>query len=80
MIALFEKKFEEIKDRFNTGELIAVFAKFEVEKLMEEVDYSLDILKEVSEKDSMKRRFLALKKQLAEFEEFVVGFLSQNTL
>ena len=38
----------------------------------------LKILKTVEDDDRMKRRFLALKKQLVEFDEFLTGFLAQD--
>ena len=78
MIALLEKQFEEVKELYAGSHLLPIFAKFEIEKIMKDVDESLKILKTVEDDVRMKRRFLELKKQLVEFDDFLTGFLAQD--
>ena len=78
MIAKLEEQFEKTKGRFANGSLISIFAKFEIEKIIEDVDYSLSLLKNLNNDDPMKQRYIALKNQLKEFNEFLAGYLVQD--
>ena len=78
MIAKLEEQFEKTKGRFANGSLIAIFAKFEVEKILDDVNYSLSMFKNLDNNDPMKQRFIALKNQLTEFDEFLAGYLVQD--
>ena len=83
MISWLEKDFEHVKDQFANGSLLPIFAKFEIEKIMKDVNKSLKVLNTVSDKDSVKRRFIALDKQLQDFDKLLdahLGSDQQSTL
>ena len=80
MIEQLEQQFEQIKDKFSNGDLIAIFAKFDIEKMLDKIENALDLLKDLEKEDPMKQRYIALKKQVVEFDEFLAGFLVQDNV
>ena len=79
MINKLENKFENLKERFSKEQIVLIFAKFECEDILEEIDVALSLLAKLSNDDEMKRRFIALNKQVKEFDEFLTDLISSKT-
>ena len=78
MITKLENKFEDLKEKFSKEQIVLVFAKFESEYLLEETDLALKVLKNTSEEDEIKRRFIALNKQVQEFLQLVEDLIEMR--
>ena len=78
MITKLENKFEDLKEQFSKEQIVLVFAKFEAENLLEETDLALKLLKNTSEEDEIKRRFVVLNKQVKEFLELVEDLIEMR--
>ncbi len=78
MITKLENKFEDLKEQFSKEQIVLVFAKFEAENLLEETALALNLLKNTSEEDETKRRFVALHKQVKEFLELVEDLIEMR--
>ena len=71
MITELEKRFEDLKEKFSKEEIVLVFAKFECEKLLQEVTLAVKLLENVQNEDLVKQRVFALFNQVKEFDEFL---------
>ena len=78
MITKLENKFEEIKERFSKEEILLIFAKFETEDLLEEIDVDLCLLKDITQEDEIKCRLIVLKKQVREFYELIEDMIEMR--
>ena len=69
-IAVYEREFEDLKDRYSTEQIPLIIAKLEIDKLYEEVANAVSILPSLHE-DELTNRLNALYKQICEFKEFI---------
>ena len=75
MISKLENCFEDLKEKFSKEKISLIFAKFESEKLLQEVTLSLKLLENVSNEDNSKKRVIALYNQVKEFDEFIADLI-----
>jgi len=78
MITKLENRFEDLKEKFSKEEIVLIFAKFESEKLLEEVELSLKLLQNIHNKDIVKKKVIALYKQIKEFYEFLDDLIKEK--
>lgn len=78
MITDLEKRFEDLKEKFSKEEIVLVFAKFEADEILEQTELALSLLSTVDEEDRIRKRFVALNKQVKEFVEFLDDLVKEK--
>ena len=78
MITKLEQRFENLKEKFSKEEIVIVFAKFESEKLLQEVTLAIKLLENVQNEDLVKQRVFALFNQVKEFDEFLEDLIEKK--
>ena len=78
MINKLEQRFENLKDKFSKEEIVLVFAKFESEKLLQEVTLAIKLLENVQNEDIVKQRVISLFNQVKEFDEFLEDLIEKK--
>ena len=78
MITQLEQRFENLKEQFSNEEIVLIFAKFESEKLLQEVTLAIKLLENVQNEDLVKQRVFALFNQVKEFDEFLEDLIEKK--
>ena len=78
MITKLENRFEDLKEKFSKEEIVLIFAKFESEKILQEVELSFRLLENIDNKHTVKKQVTALLKQVKEFDEFLADLIEEK--
>lgn len=78
MITKLENRFEDLKEKFSNDQIVLIFAKFESEKILQEVELSFRLLENIDNKHAVKKQVSALLKQVKEFDEFLADLIEEK--